>query len=367
MKSALIDHIQRNTKITNRISIVLAITMLLISLFSVGIVYKSYIYSFFFAVGCYILLRTPFLSLLMFLGGRRTLASIFIIIGITLVILIPISVLTYFAVKEASLLTTFLATWSQDTDQITSYLEHYTWLKTLLSTFNINIEDMNSYFFSWGTGIGRNLLVYLQSLLGNIMQISFHFFVILLISFFIFRDGDSLSGILYGILPFPVHLEKQAWNRIVNILDAIIKGNLAVAVVQGVSVGLYFFCFNLPLPILFGGIATFVSLIPIVGTAIVWLPASLYLYVWGDQLIQAIVLGSLSLVTFLSLENIVKPWILDRKLNIHPLFLFLAILGGINEFGLKGVFIGPFLVAIFLVLLEILMLFIQAIYSTPNE
>ena len=152
-----------------------------------------------------------------------------------------------------------------------------------------------------------------------------------------------------------------------NILDAIIKGNLAIAVVQGVSVGLYFFCFNLPLPILFGGIATFVSLIPIVGTAIVWLPASLYLYVWGDQLIQAIVLGSLSLVTFLSLENIIKPWILDRKLNIHPLFLFLAILGGINEFGLKGVFIGPFLVAIFLVLLEILMLFIQAIYSTPNE
>ena len=139
----------------------------------------------------------------MFLGGRRTLASIFIIIGITLVILIPISVLTYFAVKEASLLTTFLATWSQDTDQITSYLEHYTWLKTLLSTFNINIEDMNSYFFSWGTGIGRNLLVYLQSLLGNIMQISFHFFVILLISFFIFRDGDSLSGIFIRYIAFP--------------------------------------------------------------------------------------------------------------------------------------------------------------------
>ena len=88
---------------------------------------------------------------------------------------------------------------------------------------------------------------------------------------------------------------------------------------------------------------------------IIWLPGSIFLYlngeVWG-----ALFLSSLSVLTYLGLENIIKPLLLDKKLSLHPLFLFLAILGGVAQFGIKGFILGPFVVIAFLIVLEFIKL-----------
>ena len=139
----------------------------------------------------------------------------------------------------------------------------------------------------------------------------------------------------------------------VAVLDAVVKGNFFVSILQGTMVGIYFWIFGIPTFVLYGSIAAMTALIPIIGTAIVWVPAALYLYATGHTT-GAVVLSSLSLGTYFLLENLMKPWLLDRKLNLHPLFLFLAILGGIGEFGIKGVILGPFIVTSFLSIWEVI-------------
>jgi predicted PurR-regulated permease PerM len=108
--------------------------------------------------------------------------------------------------------------------------------------------------------------------------------------------------------------------------------------------------FGIPNPLLYGIIGSFFSLIPIIGTGVVWLPAGLYMWLGEGNIVQSIVFMSLALFSYLSLENFVKPSILDKKLKLHPFVLFLSLLGGIQEFGIVGLVIGPVAVTTIVIL-----------------
>jgi predicted PurR-regulated permease PerM len=86
---------------------------------------------------------------------------------------------------------------------------------------------------------------------------------------------------------------------------------------------------------------------------VVWLPGAIYLYA-NDQHTTAIIMAVTCLVAYFVLENLVKPLLLDRDLNLHPLFLFLAIVGGLNAFGVKGLILGPFIVTMFVTIWELI-------------
>ena len=329
------------------------------SLVFVLLVYKSYFYSFFIAMGCYIIFRKPFFFLVNVVKTNRTLAALVLTIIIFFLIVTPLSMLFYLAVNEVHMVAKQLNYLSQQDTSIFQMLQGNVVMDKILLYLKAVIPNIETQIIQITTKLGTTGLLYIQALVENIFQTTFYFFLSLLTLFFIFRDGDRLAPIVYKVLPFSDELEQTVWDKTVNILDAILKGNLSIALCQGIALGSYFFFFGLSAPIFFGGVAIFVSLIPIIGTSIIWLPAALYLYVVQNSPMMAISLSVLCLFTFLMLENIVKPWVLDRKLKIHPLFLFLAILGGITEFGIKGLIIGPFIVAIFLVFWELLLLFTE--------
>mgnify|MGYP003731532113 CR=1 FL=1 len=105
-----------------------------------------------------------------------------------------------------------------------------------------------------------------------------------------------------------------------------------------------------------GSLAAILSLIPVIGTSMVWLPAVIYLAAIGAY-VKAMLLGGWCLGWYLALENIVKPKLFGKKLNFHPVLFFFLLLGSIQAFGLPGVFIGPILLTLYYSLWEIYKMF----------
>lgn len=113
-----------------------------------------------------------------------------------------------------------------------------------------------------------------------------------------------------------------------------------------------FLCFGLPSPLLWGAVMAFLSLVPVVGTALVWGPLVVY-YILRGAVWKGIILLVVSVVAVGSVDNVVKPMFIKRGTEIDTLWIFLSVLGGIGVFGFLGLFLGPFLVTLLLVLVEI--------------
>ncbi len=204
----------------------------------------------------------------------------------------------------------------------------------------------------------------LGSLLGNASSLVFgsmaftlalflNLLLALVILYFLFRDGDQLYRFIEAIIPIPQDRLDIFTNRLRDSLRAVIRGNLFVSLLQGAAIGLGLTICGMSRGLLFGAVAAVFSLIPIVGTAVVWLPAAAYLALFEGSYGYALFLVVYGPAMYLILENIVKPKVLDHQLGIHPVFLFFAILGGLAEFGITGVIIGPLLVTIFVTIWSI--------------
>lgn len=168
-----------------------------------------------------------------------------------------------------------------------------------------------------------------------------------IILFFLFRNGPEFYQYLEKALPFPREITARFTERMKETILAVLIGNTLIAILQGTAVGIGLFIAGVPNALLWGFVATVFSIIPVVGTGFVWLPAALYLYFVEDSLGWALFLTIYGISMYLFLENILKPRLLDRKLGIHPVLIFFAILGGLSEFGITGVFLGPLIVTVF--------------------
>ncbi len=344
---------------TSKLTPWLFLSIFLFLLYLVFTIYQIYIYPFFIAIAFYILLKDSYMVLLKYLHNWSNLAALCATTLFFFLVAIPVFFLINTLIGEISLLVSYINQWASK-DNLLDLYDQNRWIDKWVSLANLQIDRIQERIINWSTQLGAFLLNYGKDMLTNLFSILFNFLLALITLFFLFRDGHKLGPIIYKSLPFPDELEERVGVKLMKLLNVILKGTLLVSFAQGFALGLYFWIFDIPTPILYGFLAAFFSLIPIIATTIIWLPAAIYLYFSGS-LLSGIFLSILCFITYLILDNIVKPWILDKKLPIHPFFLFLAILGGIAEFGIKGFILGPFLVATFLTLWEILSFFNQKV------
>jgi predicted PurR-regulated permease PerM len=177
--------------------------------------------------------------------------------------------------------------------------------------------------------------------------------------FFMYKDGYKIESFLVSNMHISEEIKEKIMYRILDAIKAVLKGNFIVSVLQGFILGLILFFSGISNPILYGSIGAFFSLIPIIGTAVVWFPAGLYILIYEGNVISGILVMSLSFGSYMILENFIKPTMLDKKLNIHPFLLFLSLLGGIQEFGIIGLIIGPVTVTIIVILWDFWMYYKQ--------
>ena len=166
-----------------------------------------------------------------------------------------------------------------------------------------------------------------------------------LILFFVFRDGHTAIEKATSALPLS---RDQAVRLFTGIRDSIVAnlyGMLAVGFAQGLLTGAALAVLRVPSPLLLGLTAAVCSLIPIVGTALVWVPAAIYLMATG-HLIKGIVLFLWGALVVGTADNIIRPLVIGSRVELHPLLLLLALLGGLQAFGFIGIFIGPVVISL---------------------
>ena len=200
------------------------------------------------------------------------------------------------------------------------------------------------------------------SIAGNVggffMSASVAFFTL----FFMFRDGRAFREMLVrGTPAAPGHME-HLLEGIEQTIHASVFGVLAVAAAQGLLAGIAFWFLGVPAPALWGAVTAFFSLVPVVGSAAVWVPVALSLGLAGHWGKAAIMVGWGAGVVGM-VDNFLRPYIMSEQVNMHPLLLFFALLGGVQAFGLTGLFAGPVILAV----TRSLILLVREVAAAPAE
>jgi len=191
------------------------------------------------------------------------------------------------------------------------------------------------------------------SVIGGILGVIVNAVLVLFTLYYLFRDGEKIASRLPDIIPLERAKSLAILARTRDIIFASVLGVLVIAVIQGILAGLMFWWLGLPSPLVWGLVMTLLSTIPVGGSAIVWLPAAIILVAtghWGKALILLAWCG----IFVGSVDNLLRPRLVGKKTNLHELFIFFSVLGGLQVFGILGLLIGPVVVAITFALIEVL-------------
>ena len=191
------------------------------------------------------------------------------------------------------------------------------------------------------------------SVVGNIASVLGHGILTLFFLFFMLRDGHSARRLLTAVIPLSNDHVERLFKSVTDTIIADMYGVVAIAIAQGLLMALAFLVLGLPSPLLWGAIAAAVSLLPIGGTALVWLPGSIILASSGHWAKGIILLAWGGGVVGM-LATIVQPIVLGRRAKLHTLQIFVGLLGGVQAFGLIGLFLGPIIVSATYALFQII-------------
>lgn len=196
------------------------------------------------------------------------------------------------------------------------------------------------------------LLQNLGSLFANVAKIIVSIFIFLIALYYLFKDGEKLKAAFVALSPLHDTYNETIVRKLESAVNSVVRGNLVVALVQGLLTAAGFALFGVPNPVLWGSVAAIAALIPGIGTALVLLPAIFYLFARGATLPAAgLLLWGMTAVGLI--DNFLGPKLAERGMQIHPFLILLSILGGIAFFGPLGFLLGPLVLSLLVALLGI--------------
>ncbi len=193
--------------------------------------------------------------------------------------------------------------------------------------------------------IASTLLSYSTAIIRNVFFMLIKLVIMVIALFFLYRDGERALGRFMSVLTVKGEDIAVLLGTVKRVLSAVIYGILLTCVVQGVLGGAGFLICGLPSPVLFGSLMAVAAVIPVVGTALIWLPGALYLFAQGDVLQGVFLLVWGGVVVGMS-DNLIRPLFISGKAHMPILVIALGVLGGIFAFGPLGVIGGPIVLAV---------------------
>jgi predicted PurR-regulated permease PerM len=200
---------------------------------------------------------------------------------------------------------------------------------------------------AWGGALAASTLLVVGGAVGAVVQMVLVVFTM----FYMFRDGDNIRHAVYDILPLQRIQMHDITQRTREVIAATIYGVLVISAIQGTLGAIIFSILGLPSPLLWGVVMFFLSMIPMAGAFLVWVPAAIYLALTGTY-IKAIVMVAWGVLVIGSIDNFLSPRLVGRRARLHELLIFFAVLGGLEVFGILGLVLGPVVVAVTLALIE---------------
>ena len=196
--------------------------------------------------------------------------------------------------------------------------------------------------------LSQNLLGFFSDLFG----VFFGFVVVLISAYYLLKDGAKIKQELLALSPLGDEHDELVFRRIILAVGAVMNGILVVGAIKGVLAGLFYWLFGVPAPLFWGAVTGLASFLPMLGSALVTVPAVLYLLLAG-KVGAAIGLLVVSVALIGTVDNFLQPKLVESKTKIHPLLILLSILGGLNFYGFAGFILGPLTLAVTMALIDI--------------
>lgn len=285
-------------------------------------------------------------------GKRKTalnkrLAAVLTILFILAIVLLPLTIIGVQVVREGqSLYQTLQNANENETSVLANVPEssnpQIARMQEQARAFLTKVADEPLQYFDQGAEwLGASAGPFFRTLAGAILG----FFLWAFSLYYFFKDGDKIKSMLVAASPLNDNYDNEIIQRMRRAVKSVIGGTLVVALIQGVLVGIGFKLFGVPLPAIWGSVAVLTALIPTIGTAIVSFPAILFLFFTGDTT-SAIFLLVWSMGFVGMVDNFLRPLLLEKGVQVHPLLILLSVLGGIAFFGPIGFITGPLIMTL---------------------
>lgn len=287
---------------------------------------------------------------------NASLASLFTCVLIVLIVFIPIVLFVGILSKEAYDLY-LMGKNAVISEQIASLFQGSKILERAnhwLSPFNIQLtgDEFNRAISELIKFVGFFLYQQARAIASNMLSFLASFFFMLLIIFYLLIDGHKLLGFITYLSPLPKEQDEKLIQKFKDMAGAMLIGNGLSGLIQGTVGGLVFAFFGLESPFLWGAIMSLLAFLPILGIGLVFIPAAIYVTLQGSVMTGVFFLVFYLLFSF-AVEYLFKPKLVGSRVKMHPLLVFLAIIGGLKLFGLLGIVYGPLVVTAFLTLTDI--------------
>lgn len=288
-------------------------------------------------------------------GGRSSLASLTLCIILFFILVIPFFLTASLVAKEtADLYQNIQKTdWAIQLKKISSspIIEALGVDKKIFDLPHIGTDNSGQLVDSFKS-TSNFILSAIQKTYQGISHFVFMTFVVFFSLYYFFKDGDKIIKKIMALSPLKDAEESQLLKNFVSISKATLKGSLVIAIVQGLIMTVAFVITGFSSPIIWGVITIFVSLIPLFGAGLVWLPAGIIMLFMGNiwQGITIIIFGALFVST---IDNFLRPKLVGKETSLHPILVLISTIGGIMLFGIIGILLGPVIVVLFISLLDI--------------
>ncbi len=267
-------------------------------------------------------------------GNRQWLSSLFTVILFILILCVPLFTIGITVFKQSQGIYNWIVEHGS-LNEMVGRIEHA--LYRIFPAGSVSLEErVTEMVGSFTAGIG--------SIFSATITTIFSLFLVILSMFYFLKDGSHWKQTVLRMSPLANESNEKIIERLRSSVNGILKGYLLIAVIQGVLMGIGLWIFGVPNPALFGVLAGVASLIPTIGTALVSIPAIMYLFAAGDTA-QAIGLAAWAAVLVGTIDNLLNPIVVGRKIEIHPLLVLFAVLGGIILMGPVGILIGPLIIS----------------------
>ena len=286
----------------------------------------------------YIMVRDQMLYLTQKKKIRKSVTAIILLIEALLCFLVPLSLAVWLLISKLQTVNVDTATF---VDTITNLAD---WIRRKTEYDLLSKENISS-IASILPGIG-------QFLMGGISSFAVNLFVLVFVLYFMLIGGTKMEQYIYELLPFSDSNKKHVMNEINMIVRANAIGIPLLAIIQGAIATLGYYLFDAPSALLFGFLTCFATVIPIVGTTLVWFPLAAYMAISGDWP-HAIGLLLYCGLIVTNIDNLIR-FILQKKMaDTHPLITIFGVVIGLSLFGFMGVIFGPLLISIFILCVNI--------------
>ena len=341
----------------NKTEFTFLLICLITSLFFVFAIFRSFIDSFIFALIFSASLLPAHKKLISFkkIFSKQT-SALVLILALSIVLIAPLTSIIMNSVNELWLLLQNYQNQSMGNEKVDS-LNHVLLHKIMtfihqLSGQSLSLSTIEQQWIKLTQYITNQTMTWTNSLANNFATFIFNYIIFILTIYIILTKGDGLKKNFYKISLLPEKDEEMLLKKIENLSRVLLLGNSLGGIMQSL-VGFITMSFLGIEKIFFWSLLILVcSFVPVLGCSIIFLPMSIYLWLSGEKMYALVLLSTMSTV-YIIVENWFKPKFIGGRIQMHPLIILFSMLGGVNFFGIAGLFYGPLITTIFLYLFDL--------------